>query len=56
MSSSVTQPRHHAPGGWRRVVTGLLVGIGFGAWATRVVPREGRAFRGRGMSEGGADG
>lgn len=56
MSSSVPRPRHHTPGGWRRVVMGLLVGIGLGAWATRVIPREGRAFRGKGISDGGGAG
>lgn len=56
VSSPVSQPRHHTPGGWRRVVVGLLVGMGFGALATRVIPREGRAFRGRGVSGGGGDG
>lgn len=36
--ASQVQPRHHTPGGWRRVLFGLLVGVGFGALVTRVVP------------------
>jgi hypothetical protein len=34
------QPRHHAPGGWRRALMGVLVGASFGAWVTRVVPAD----------------
>lgn len=38
MAPGTSQPRHHAAGGWRRVLMGLLIGAGFGAWVTRVVP------------------
>ena len=40
MGSEAPAPRQHAAGGWRRAVIGLLVGAGFGAWVTRVVPSD----------------
>ena len=50
MGSEVPAPRHHAAGGWRRAVMGLLVGVGFGAWVTRVVPAD-RAWPPEGARE-----
>ncbi len=38
----MSEPRHQAPGGWRRVVIGLLLGAGLGSLYLRFLPSDER--------------
>ena len=65
--ASQVQPRHHTPGGWRRVLFGLLVGVGFssGTFIDQAIEKVqtvergiliGAAWLGRGHARHGAEG